>query len=202
MRIIGAAWVVLMMAAMCVAQMPPHPQMGGADSHGGMQGGQGVVASSRDNFGMECGIMDSSAQSALRIMRSAGGEWSEAVAGKHLGPSDNAVARVWHERNWMVDMHEAPGAGMTSIHTGQMCFDPQGHITRMIDRYMEMAKCGCMRYTSLLFATDGRVTRRERRFVNASTGSEIEAPTTAGEFPEIWGFRRLEQLPFYSLVKK
>jgi len=53
------------------------------------------------------------------------GEWSEAVAGKHLGPSDNAVARVWHERNWMVDMHEAPGAGMTSIHTGQMCFDPQ-----------------------------------------------------------------------------
>ena len=189
--------VVMLLSVMCAAQMPSgHPQTGG-----GMQGSHGVMPSSRDDFGMACGIQDSSAQRAMRITRSNEGDWSTDSVGKSLGPVNNAVARVWRERNWMVDMHEAQGAGMTSIHTGQMCFDPQGHITRMIDRFMEMAKCGCMRYTSLTFGPDGRVMRRERKYVNAQTGAEIEAPAGAGEFPEIWSFRRLEQLPFYSLVK-
>ncbi len=91
---------------------------------------------------------------------------------------------------------------MATMHTGQMCFDPQGHIAYMIDRFVEMAECGCMRFTSLTFATDGRVTRREQRFVAVATGSEIEAPEAAKRFPEVWDFRTLQQLPFYSLMKK
>ncbi len=43
----------------------------------------------------------------------------------------------------MVDMHDALGPGMATMHTGQMCFDSQGHITLLIDRYMELAECGC-----------------------------------------------------------
>lgn len=161
-----------------------------------------VVPSSRTDFGMSCGIQDTSTESALAVARSAEGEWSALPAGSGPGAMDSAVARVWRESNWMVDMHSALGQGMGSMHTGQMCFDPQGRITHMIDRYVDMTECGCMRFTSLTFATDGRVTRRDQRFVVASTGSEIETPEAAKGFPEVWDFRTLQQLPFYSLVKK
>ncbi len=161
-----------------------------------------VVPSSREDFGVSCGIQDTSTESALAVARSAEGEWSALRTGGGPGAMDSAVARVWRESNWMVDMHDALGQGMATMHTGQMCFDPQGHITHMIDRYVDMAECGCVRFTSLTFATDGRVTRREQRFVIAATGSEIEAPEAAKGFPEVWDFRTLEQLPFYSLVKR
>jgi hypothetical protein len=175
----GAA--VLLMAALCAAQ---------------------VVPSSRADFGMACGIQDTSVESASGFVRSADGEWSAFRAMSGPGATDTIVARVWHETNWMVDMHDALGQGMATMHTGQMCFDTQGRITHMIDRYMEMTDCGCMRFTSLFFAGDGRVTRREQRFVSVTTGSEIEAPEVSKGFPEAWYFRRLEQLPFYSLVNK
>ena len=54
----------------------------------------------------------------------------------------------------------------------------------MVDRFMEMSDCGCLRVTSLVFATDGRVTRREQKFVSAETGSEIAAPEMAKGFPQ------------------
>lgn len=203
MKRLGMVWAVVMISAMCAAQMTaPQAPGNGADPHAGMQGAGGSVQSSRGDFGMECGIADSSPQSALRVIRSAEGEWSAASPEMRLGPTNSAVARVWHERNWMVDMHESPGTGMTTMHTGQMCFDAQGRITLMIDRYMEMMTCRCMRFTLLAFATDGRATRRVRRFVNASSGTEIEEPAVAGGFPEVWSFRKVEQLPFYPLVKK
>lgn len=168
----------------------------------GLMCGAQVMPSNRAQFGHECGIQDTSSESALGVVRSAEGEWSLAGRGGGPGAMDSSMARVWRESNWMVDMHDSLGQGMASMHTGQMCFDPQGHITYMIDRFMEMAQCNCMRFTSLTFAPDGRVTRREQRFVNAATGAEIEAPEVAKRFPEVWDFRRVEQLPFYSLVKK
>ncbi len=188
-------------AAMCTAQMPSsHPRTGGDGSHEGTQASP--MPSSRTEFGEGCGIKDTSAESAVVVARSNDGEWATLDAGSHSGLRDSVVARVWRESSWMVDMHAALGQGMASMHTGQMCFDPEGRITHMIDRYMEMARCGCVRFTSLTYATDGRVTRREQRFVNVTTGSEIEAPEASKGFPEVWNYRRVEQLPFYALVKR
>jgi hypothetical protein len=196
----------MLLAAMCAAQMPPgHGQMGGSNPPGGMQGSQGVVPSNRSEFGTACGIQDSSVQSAIRLTRSAEGMWSTVSTEKRPEPTDSGVARVWREHNWMVDIHEAPGRGMnvTKMHTGQMCFNAQGRILHMTDRYMDMPNCNCMRFTDLSFdEATGRVIRREQHFLNASTGEPIAAPESVKEFPETWGFRRLDQLPFYSLVKK
>jgi hypothetical protein len=111
------------------------------------------------------------------------------------------AARVWHQGYWMVDLHDAPAAS-PAMHTGQLCFDGQGRITLMIDRYMEMEKCRCLRFTSLSFAADGKVTRREQTFVNAMTNAPMDAPDAAKGFPDVWGFRNVDQLPFYPLLKK
>jgi hypothetical protein len=198
--------LLLMSSAWCAAQgMPPsHSQQSGSDPHAGMQQsqGQGSVTSSRIEFGMQCGIRDPSPQNATRYSRSADGEWSVLDADMRPGMADTGIARVWRESNWMVDLHAALGNGMASMHTGQMCFGPTGRITLMIDRYMDMAQCGCLRYTALTFGTDGRVMRREQRYVNVSTNSDIAVPEAAKDFPAIWEYRRLDQLPFYSLVKK
>jgi hypothetical protein len=152
-------------------------------------------------FGKECGIADTSSQSALGLTRSPEGQWSVVTKDKRPGNNDNAVARVWRESNWMVDMHDAPGNG-TTIHTGQMCFDANGQILRMIDRYMDAPKCDCMRFTSLSFDPSGKVVKQEQKYVKADTGAEIAAPAEAKEFPAVFEFRRLNQLPFYALVKK
>jgi hypothetical protein len=58
-----------------------------------------------------------------------------------------------------------------------------------------------MRYTSLSFDASGKVTQ-EQRFVRVDTGAEIAAPAAAKGFPEVFAFRRLDQLPFYLMVKK
>ncbi len=63
-------------------------------------------------------------------------------------------------------------------------------------------RCNWVRFTSLTYAPDGRVTRREQRYVGMNTGAEIAPPEAAKEFPEVWEYRRVDQLPFYSLVKK
>jgi hypothetical protein len=183
----------MLMAAMCMAQ---HGQSDEGDAH------TGIMPSSRTDFGKDCGIADTSAESAIGVVRSGDGEWTALSPGGRPGSTDTAVARVWRESNWMVDMHGALGQGMATIHTGQMCFDPQGHITYMIDRFMEMSSCGCVRFTSITFGNDGRITRREQKFVKMATGAEMAAPEAAKEFPEVWDFRKVEQLPFYSLVKK
>jgi hypothetical protein len=193
MKRTGIVAAVVLVAAMCVAQMP---QTGGPESS------HGAVPSSRTTFGSECGIRDASPQKALRFTSSSGGQWMAVGAGKRPGSGDTMAARVWHESYWMVDIHDAPGAASPVMHTGQMCFDGQGRITLMIDRYMELAQCRCMRFTSLAFAADGKVTRREQTFVNEMTGTPMDAPELAKGFPDIWEFRRVEQLPFYSLVKK
>jgi hypothetical protein len=151
-------------------------------------------------FGKECAIADPSLPRAIGLSRSPEGAWSVVSKDKRPGPNDNAVARVWHESNWMVDMHDAPGDG-TTIHTGQMCFDEKGQLTRMIDRYMDAPKCDCLRYTALSFDASGKTVKREQKFVKVDTGAEISGPAAATGFPEVFGFRRLEQLPFYSLVK-
>ena len=181
------AVIVVMMAIMGVAQTP---------------GSQGIVPSSRADFGSLCGIRDTAAPRAIHLVRSSAGKWSVIGAEKGPGSGDNMAARVWHETKWMVDLHDTPGPTVPVIHTGQLCFDGEGRLTRMIDRYMELAQCRCMRFTSLAFAADGAVTQLEEKFANEMTGAEIDQPAAAKGFPEVWRFRRLEQLPFYSLVKK
>jgi hypothetical protein len=178
------------------------PQANGGNSHGGMNEPPGIMPSSRTDFGEACGIRDSSAQSAMRFSRSAAGEWSLVTGMNRAGMQDRAAARVWREANWMVDLHEAPGQGVTSMHTGQMCFDGMGRITRMIDRFMDMTQCNCLRYTEMTFATDGRAMRRQQKFVNLITSAEIAPPDTAKGFPQVWEFRRVQQLPFYSFLKQ
>jgi hypothetical protein len=180
------AVIVVMMAAMGLAQA---------------SGPQGVGPSSRTDFGNLCGIPDTTASRAIHLVRSSAGKWSVTGAEKRPGPGDNMAARVWHQSKWMVDLHDAPGPTVPVIHTGQLCFDGEGRLTRMIDRYMELAQCRCTRFTSLAFAPDGTVTQREEKFVNEMTGAEIDQPAAAKGFPEAWGFRRLEQLPFYSLLR-
>ena len=98
--------------------MPPgHSQPYGAEPHMGMQNPQGV------DFGKDCGISDTSAQSAARFSRSPEGEWSTTRQTRFQGHWRARWRGSWRESNWLVDMHDAPGHGMTSMHTGQMCFD-------------------------------------------------------------------------------
>ena len=194
MKSIGIVVAVVVMAAMCAAQAAPQA--------GGPGGSHGVVPSDRVTFGGECGIRDTSQQSALQFARSASGKWMAVSAAKRPGSGDDMAARVWHQGHWMVDLHDAPGAQSPVIHTGQMCFDGQGRITLMIDRYMEMAQCRCLRFTSLAFAPDGKVTKRQQTFVNVLTNAPIDMPDSAKGFPDVWEYRKVEQLPFYSLLKK
>lgn len=193
---LGAAVAIgiVICAAMGVAQAAPQA--------GGAEGSHGVVPSDRITFGGECGIHDTSQQRALQFARSAGGKWTAVSASKRPGSGDDMAARVWHQGHWMVDIHDAPGSQSPVMHTGQMCFDGQGRITLMIDRYMELAQCRCLRFTSLAFAADGKVTKREQTFVNEMSGEPMDMPDAAKGFPDVWEFRKVEQLPFYSLLKK
>jgi hypothetical protein len=180
------ATVVMLTAALLQAQV-------------GAKDAQGVTPSSRTDFGTLCGIKDSSPQLAQQFVRSGADKWSAAQKEKMTG--SNMAARVWHEKNWMIDLHDSPANSPEIIHTGQICFDPQGRITRMIDRYMEMAQCRCMRFTSFTFTPDGKE-QREVHYVDAFTGQEEQQPPGAKNLPLAWKYRRLQELPFYSLIKK
>lgn len=200
MNRLGVVAAVLIVPVFCAAQMmSSHPQ-GVADPHSGTGSPHGTTPSSRTVFGKSCSISDTSPKSATVLSRSPDGQWTLLVDDKRPGPNDNAAARVWRETNWMVDLHDAPGDGKT-IHTGQMCFDANGQLTHMIDRYMDVPSCGCMRYTSLNLDVNGKVVQ-DQKFVKVDTGAEIAAPAAAKGFPEVFGYRKLEQLPFYSKVKK
>ncbi len=193
------AAALLMVPVFCAAQMmSSHPQSG-ADPHSGTGNPHGATPSSRTIFGKSCNISDTSPKSATVLSRSPDGQWT-LLGDRQPGPKDNAAARVWRETNWMVDLHDAPGDGRT-IHTGQMCFDASGRLTHMIDRYMDVPSCGCMRYTSLRFDASGKAVE-EQKFVKVGTGAEIAAPAAAKAFPEVFGYRKLQELPFYSKVKK
>ena len=173
----------------------------GLAQQGSQEAPSGVVPSSRTSFGGLCGIGDTDAQRAAHLARSKGGKWSAIPANKRPDAGNDMAARVWHEKNWMVDLHDTPAPTTPVIHTGQMCFDPQGRLTRMIDRYLELAECRCMRFTSLTFAADGTVKQQEEKFVDEMSSTEMAKPEAAKSFPGIWQYRRLEQLPFYSLLR-
>jgi hypothetical protein len=163
---------------------------------------QGAVPSSRIDFGTLCGVQDTSLRSAMRFARSSSGKWGFAAPERHSEYANGMAARAWHEKNWMVDIHDSPANQPAVIHTGQFCFDAQGRITRMIDRYMELAQCRCMRFTSLTFAPNGAVEKRELDYADALSGMKIGEPASARDLPPIWSYRRLDQLPFYKLLKK
>ncbi len=201
MKRLGVTAAVLMLSMLCAAQgIASPPQANGSDAAAQQQTPDEGIKSSRAMFGHLCGIADTSVQSAIGLSRSLEGEWRLVTAGWRPLPTDNAAARVWRESNWMVDLHDSPGLTM---HTGQMCFAASGRLMLLIDHYLDLPKCACVRTTALTFAAnDGRVIRREQKFMSAETGAEIAAPEAANEFPEVFGFRRVEQLPFYPLLKK
>ncbi len=183
---------MLMLAMTCAAQSIP-PQEDGADAPPNPHEG------TRSTFEQLCGIADSAPESAVGLSRSPEGEWSVVTAEKRPGPRDNAAARVWRESNWMVDLHDAPGPTM---HAGQMCFGANGYVILLTDDYLDISSCACIRYTAQSFDENGQMMLQSQRFVNAQTGAEIAVPDTAKSFPAVFGFRRVEQLPFYSLLKR
>jgi hypothetical protein len=162
---------------------------------------QGSRDAGRTTFGGLCEIGETDAQRATHLVRSGGNKWSAISASKGPGPGNDMAARVWHEKTWMVDLRDTPAPTVPVIHTGQMCFDSQGRLTRMIDRYTELAECRCMRFTSLTFAPDGTVKQQEEKYVDEMSGAEMAKPDSAKAFPGIWPYRRLDQLPFYSLLQ-
>ena len=166
-----------MLAASCLAQA----QHGGDDFHGS----QSAIARTRSEFGRECGIGDTSDEVAAEFVRSPEGEWS---AGGGAGGGLVETARLCHEKNWMVAMHGELGAGMPSMHSGQMCFDAQGRVTRILDRYMDVLRCGCQRLTTFAFAGDGKLTGWEQTFVDLRTGAAIKPPPDAEDYPRVWEF--------------
>jgi hypothetical protein len=203
-RRLGFGAAVLMLATIGAAQvaaqnMPSQPRGNPADAPQGMAEPEQGVESKRIGFGRLCGIADTASLSAIALTRSAKGEWSVVRAGTHPEPGANAAARVWREANWMVDLHDTPGPVM---HTGQMCFAAGGQLILQTDDYMDRFNCACIRFTAQRFDESGKVKIYKQWFVNVETGAEIAAPEAAGKFPEVFGFRRVEQLPFYPLVKK
>lgn len=184
------AAAVLMLGMLCAAQQDAAPR--GRSSE---QGGH----ANRIQFGELCGIADTGLQKAVGLSRSPEGTWRVVTAGEPVGTRDNAAARVWHETTWMVDLHEVPGATM---HVAQMCYGASGQLLILIDDYMDIPSCACLRSTTQNFDSSGRMVRREQRFNSVATGAEMAAPEAAKGFPEVFGFRRLEQLPFYTLLKK
>ena len=187
MRLLAA---VLLMTAGCAAQAP---LPGNADFHGA----QSAIEVSRSEFGGECGIQDTSDSAALKFSSEPDGGWSPGGSSRGIGE----MARFWHEANYMVDMHGAPGPGMSSMHSGMLCFDAQGRLTRVFDRYMDVVRCGCQRLTTMAYAADGTMTEWAQTYVNVRTGERIKTPADAQEFPEVWEFQRLGELPFSSLLK-
>jgi len=97
----------------------------------------------------------------------------------------------------MVDLHDAPGHTM---HTGELCFAAGGEIMLLTDDYMDVEGCACVRHTAENFDERGKVVHYMQRFVSTETGSEIAAPEAARDLPEVFDYRRVEQLPFYSLL--
>jgi hypothetical protein len=189
---IGA--VALMIGTMGTAQsMGSQPQT----APPGTQSRQPDVQSSRNLFGQMCGIANTAAKSAIGVSRSPQGVWSVVTAGKRPAGA-NVVARVWRENNWMVDMHGAPG---NTVHTAQMCFAANGQMTMLIDRFMDFSNA-YLRVTALNFDASGKEVRREQSYMNAETGAAIARPEAANGFPAVFGARRVEQLPFYFLLKK
>jgi hypothetical protein len=194
------AAAVLVLSMMCAAQRVALPPQGdGPDGAPGTQDPSEGARANRILFGRLCGIGDTGLQSAVRLTRSLEGEWKVVTTGERPGPKDNAAARVWRESTWMVDLHDAPGPTM---HAGQMCFGATGQLMVLIDDYMDIPNCGCLRSTSQTFDESGKMIRREQRYNSAETGTEMAAPEAAKGFPEVYEFRRVEQLPFYPLVKK
>ena len=193
MRRWGFSAALLMLALTCAVQgIPLLAQEDGADAV------PNPHESTRGKFEQLCGITDSDPRSAIGLSRSPEGEWSVVTSEKRPGPRDNAAARVWRESNWMVDLHDAPGP---TVHAGQLCFDASGQVVLLTDDYMDLPSCECIRYTAQSFDENGQMMLQSQRFVSAKTGAQIAVPEGAKGFPEVWAFRRVEQLPFYSLLK-
>jgi hypothetical protein len=65
-----------------------------------------------------------------------------------------------------------------------------------------LPQCVCLRVTAITLDAGGKIVKQVQKFRRAGTGDEeIEVPEEAEDFPEVYGFRSLEQLPFYPLLQ-
>lgn len=161
----------------------------------------GLKPSSRVQFAQECGISDPGPQKATGLTRSTKGMWSVVDAQHRPADTDSAVARIWHEKKWMIDMHESGGSG-DWMHTAQMCFADNGEVNKIIDRYMDMPKCGCVRFTETTYGPDGKVVSQKQDYYNGRNAERMPStPEAAKNFAAPFEFKKLEQLPFYGFVK-
>ena len=185
------AWIAaaMIMVSMCVAQEHKVAQIPELAEFAARCGGVGEV----------------SRESGFWLKRSRSGEWASFTLDRPPDESStDAFAIAWHRSNWMVDIEENLDEGkelLPSRHTGIFCFDGQGQVLYMTDYFLG-TQCHCLRVGRLSFTPEGRIDKREVEITSLETGRDMREPEQSGALPEIWGFRRLNQLPFYSLLKK
>ncbi len=178
-------------------QTSPHGTMSGAGPHGSdpHMGG----ASTRTKFAQECGVKDASPEKAIYVSRAKNGSWSKVTAQQPGSDSDNALARVWHDKNWVLVLHESGASGDT-MHTGDECFDDKGNATKLLDHYVD-PKSGVVRITTTIFG-GGKVQSRKQDYRDLKSGELMKnPPENANAFPPVFNFTKLEQLPFYGFIK-
>ena len=184
------------------AQVSSHaPTVKAPPAHGAMgQNPHGTMPSSRVRFAKECGITNPTMSQAVVLTRSKSGQWSRVTKTTPPSPTDSALVRAWHEKTWVVEFQEADESG-DAIHIAEMCFNAKGSITRILDRYINMPKCGCMRVISATYDAAGKSVKREQTFYKGDSSQKIAAPASSGTLPAPMEYRNLEQLPFYESLK-
>lgn len=197
------AVATIVLASVASAQVSSHQttpagkQAQGSAPKGAHMGG----ASSRQVFAAECGIRDANLQRAMYLSRGQNGVWKKVSPEAPAGDKDTALARVWHEQAWVVALHESNAAG-DAMHTADMCFRPDGSISKIVDKYIDVPKCNCMRVTETTFDASGKLTAKQQVYASPQAGQKLsQAPAAAAGFPKVYEFKRVDQLPFAGMLR-
>ena len=196
----------MLLSATCVAQVASHPTkpQQPASPHGAMGGGGGMpnhgFTSKRAEMAKECGIAEAGLEKGTTLTRRADGSWAPMKTEADMKTTDTGMARVWHEKSWFVDMQETSAAGDT-MHITRMCFQPDGSLSKVSDQYMAPNQCGCTRLTDVSYS-GGKETKREENFYKIANHEKIATPKDAASYPKLPEIKKIEQAPFYGLVKK
>ncbi len=194
-------FVLAVFTLSCFAQVSSHAPAINAPAHGAMgPGPHGMKSSSRVQFAKACGISNPSMSRAITLTRNNSGSWSRVTKTAPAAPTDSALVRAWHEKAWVVEVQEADAAG-DSMHIADMCFNQKGNVTRIVDKYINMPKCGCMRVTESAFNAAGKLVKSEQSFYKGDSPEKVAKPASASMFPAPFEHTKLEQLPFWGFLK-
>jgi len=202
LKVIAVLFFITVGFSITFAQVSSHePTMKVPTAHGAMgQGPHGMQPSSRVRFAKECGITNPSMSRAITLTRSKNGRWSRVTKATPPSPTDSALVRAWHEKAWVVEIQEADETG-DAMHIAEMCFNGNGNVTRIVDKYINMPKCGCMRVTESAYNAAGKVAKREQAFYKGDSAEKVATPASASMFPAPFEHKKLEQLPFWEFLK-